>query len=360
MRKCLIVLLLVGRALPALAAKTMTVEQVEQLLARFHDKPDGKVAHELEEVQLTERAGPARLARWQAAFPGTRTQQEIMRLTDMSAFLDPPASDVILDPPPDPDTQRHMLWMAEQYVAATLPHLPNLLAIRETTRFLAPSSSADSDSPGAKPLQWAGTSSQTLSYRDGRELLSDPAGTQENDPASNPAIEGEFGPMLSQLIGDVLGSEAHFLRWEQGISDPAAVFHYEVPADGSHFEVNTTIGEKAKTLHPPYHGEIEIDPETGAILRLSEIATMPPPYETQRAAIEIEYAPVMIGGRSYICPVKGVAFLRIAVEGGQHRASLLMQTRLSDVTVTHYRELQSEHRIVVNVPPAGETKGERP
>ncbi len=52
-----------------MAAKTLSIEQMEQLLVKLHGKPDGKVAGELEDVELTERVSQARLARWESGFP---------------------------------------------------------------------------------------------------------------------------------------------------------------------------------------------------------------------------------------------------------------------------------------------------
>ena len=65
MRKWAILLLLWGIAFPAMAAKIMSIDEMEQLLVKLHGKPDGKVAGELEDAQLTERVNPARLARWE-------------------------------------------------------------------------------------------------------------------------------------------------------------------------------------------------------------------------------------------------------------------------------------------------------
>ncbi len=348
MRKWFTLLLLFGFAWPAMAGKPVTVDQVEQLLAKLHDKPDAKVAHELEDLQLSERVSPARLARWEAQFPGSRTQQELMRLADLAAFLDPPASDVIRDPSPDPDTARHMLWMAEQYVGSTMSRLPDFVATRETMHFEAASSGRfNFAGGGAKPLQWTGVSSRTVTYRNGRELTSDAAGPQDGEPASGLVIHGEFGPILSQVLSDAQESDVRFLRWEQGPSDPAAVFHYDVPEDASHFAVNTTTGSEGQTVHPAYEGEIEIDPETGAVLRLSEIADMSPPHEAERAAIEVDYAPVTIGDRSFIFPVKGVALSRIQVPakgakngsgGAQDESSWPLQSHLNDITYSHYHK----------------------
>ena len=348
MRQAIILLFLFGFVLPAMASKPMTVDQVEQLLAKLHDKPDAKVARELEDLQLSERVSPARLARWEAQFPGSHAQQELVKLADLSAFLDPPASDVIPDPAPDQDTQRHMLWTAEQYLGSPMSHLPDFIVTRATTHFAAASSTkSNSADGGAKPLQWTGAFSQAVTYDNGREVPSEAAGTQDGEPASGLVIHGEFGPILSQLLGDALESDARFLRWEQGPTDPAAVFHYAVPEEASHFAVDITAGSQIRTIHPAYQGEIEIDPETGAVLRLTEIADIPPPHEAQRAAIEVDYAPVTIGDRIVICPVKGIALSRIPVPGkgaangsggAQDEIVWPLQTHLNDVTFSHYHK----------------------
>ena len=72
-------------------------------------------------------------------------------------------------------------------------------------------------------------------------------------------------------------------------------------------------GGKIKEVYPGYHGEIAIDPATGAILRISLMSELPPPYQAMQTAILVEYAPVTIGEQSYICPVRSVAFLKIPV-----------------------------------------------
>ena len=135
MRKWVIILFFLGTAWPAMADKGLSIDQMEQLLIKLHGKPDGKVAGELEDVQITERVSPARLARWEAEFPGKGTQEELIKLADLSAFLNPPASDVLRDPPPDANTEERMMALAEEYVRLTTVRLPDFYATRETTHF---------------------------------------------------------------------------------------------------------------------------------------------------------------------------------------------------------------------------------
>ena len=382
-RKCAILLLLWGIAWPAMADKTMSIEQMEQLLIKLHGKPDGKVAGELEDARLTERVSPARLAHWEADFPGKRTQEELMKLADMTAFLNPPASDVLRDPPPDIETQQRMVSMALEYVRSTTTRLPDFYATRETTHFedtlsrreeytYSGSTAMDahaslSDLPIQTPgmgstaeyrgLHGTGEYSMTVTYRDGHEAIDEDAGKRKKaeESALGLTSSGEFGPILGAVINDIIPTGVSWLRWEQGDGEPAAVFHYAVAANQSHFRIGITMDGKGQSLFPAYHGEIEIDPATGEILRLSEVADAAPPHAGMRAAKVVEYAPVNIGGRSYICPVKSVAFSTIPVPSAaaNDEASQPVQVNLNDVAFTHYHEFGSEARIV----PAGSADG---
>lgn len=366
-----------------MADKTMSIEQMEQLLIKLHGKPDGKVAGELEDEQLTERVSPARLARWEADFPGKRTQEELMKLADMTAFLNPPASDVLRDPPPDMETQQRMVSMALEYVRSTTARLPDFYATRETIHFEDTLSRREqytysgttamdahaslSDLPKQTPgmgttteyrgLHSTGGYSTTVTYRDGREVFDEDAGKRkkEEPPALGLTTSGEFGPILGAVINDVIPTGVRWLRWEQGDGEPAAVFHYAVAANQSHFRVGITAHGRQQALSPAYHGEIEIDPATGEILRLSEVAEAAPPHEAMQAAIVVYYAQVTIGNQSYICPVKGVAFSEIAVPSAaaSDEVSAPVQVNLNDVMFTHYHEFGSEARIV----PAGSANG---
>jgi VWFA-related protein len=374
MRKWVTLLLLWGIAWPAWATKTMSVEQMEQLLIKLQGKPDGKVAGELDDVQLTERVSLSRLTRWEAQFPGSRTHEQLIKLADTSAFQNPPGSDVIPDPPPNVETEERMLEMAVDYVKSTMSRLPDFYATRETTHFEniltqrtnysmnevgmgRPLSGASIQPVGVatdtliKGLHSTGETSTTVTYRDGHEVLDADSGKHKKDePASGLTSYGEFGPIMGAVIGDLIQTGASWLRWEQGASEPAAVFSFAVPANHSHFRIGIEVEGKMQELYPAYHGEIEIDPATGEILRLSEVAEMAPPHAAMRAAIVVEYAPVTIGNRSYICPVRGVAYSRTPVPSAAttDQDSGPVQTDLNDVAFVQYHEFGSEARIVPN------------
>jgi hypothetical protein len=378
MRKWVVILFFLEIAWPAMADKTLSIQQMEQLLIKLHGKPDGKVAGELEDLKLTERVSPARLARWETDFPGKRAQDELTKLADLSAFLNPPASDVLRDPPPDSNTEERMMALAEDYVRLTTVRLPNFYATRETTHFedalshrseytysgsmamgtqgslgsLPTPTAGQGSTTEYRGLHSTGEFSMTVTYRDGHEVLEADRGKRkkEEESALGLTSSGEFGQVLGAVIDDLVHSGVRWLRWEQGNGEPAAVFGFAVPANQSHFRIGITVDGRAEELFLAYHGEIEIDPATGEILRFSEIADPGPSHPAIRAAIVVEYAPVKIGDQSYIVPVRGVAFSMIPVPsaGATDEASEPVQVNLNDVAFTDYHEFGSEARIVTN------------
>jgi hypothetical protein len=372
MRKWATLLVFAGTAWPALAAKSLTVEQLGQMLDTLRGKPDAKVAQQLSEVELTERVNPAKLARWEAAFAGSRTREELTKLADAAAFLNPPAADVLRIAPPDPDTQEKMMSVAADYVKTTITRLPNFYAKRETIHFEDEPSREQVEGSGMgsagwrnrpvqlsvsrsdpKPLHVKETYSATVTYRDGSEVHeTDKVKDAKADQVpSGFTTSGEFGPILSVVVGDALRSQVTWLRWEQGATDPVAVFRYAVPVDQSNYSIGIPNGGKFEHVFPGYHGEIAIDPASGAILRLSFVAELEPPYQAIQTATMVEYATVEIGDREYICPVHGAAFSKVPVGGAAQDTQgsiATMQTQLNDVTFTEYHLFASEAHIVAD------------
>jgi hypothetical protein len=372
MRKWPVLLILAGIAWPAMAARSISVEQLDQILAANQGKADAHVAQQLADVELAERVSSQRLAKWEKSFPGDKTREALLRLADTAAFSHPASEDELVRiAPPDSDTQERMLALASDYVKTANAQLPNFSATRETTHFEdAPSQeqAMATNAPGTgwrmrslgislgrsetKPLHITGSFSIEVTYRDGREVH-DVAGTKEAEHGQQPGgltTSGEFGPILSVVIADAMSSQVTWGYWEQqGTGDPMAVMRYAVPEDRSNYAVGIPNGAKVDKIYPAYHGEIAIDPATGSILRISVVADLMGPYQSMQTAMQVEYAPVAIGDHTYICPVHGVAYSKLPVAGSTPDAqngTVTVQTQLNDVVFTHYHLFGSEARIV--------------
>ena len=268
----------------ALAGRQISGEQLEQMLAVASREPDKELAKQLSELELTERLSAARLARCEANLPGPNARRALRALADRSLFLDPPASEIPTLAEPDPEALRRMIALCVDYVKKTIHQLPNLYATKVTTSFLQ-------TLKDKKPLHWVGTESAIVRYRDGQEILSS---SEFQTGAAGLTTWGEFGPILIAALLDSAQGDLTWSHWEQGAAAPQAVFRYAVIAGKSHYNVNGQF--------PGYHGEIAVDPSNGTILRLVLRADPKPSFPLLRADFVIEYGPVQLGSKTYICP----------------------------------------------------------
>ena len=294
--------------------RRVSVEQLEHVLAETASKSDTELAKQLCTLELTERLSAARFSQLKADLPGERSQQALLALADVSSFLPPPADEIPATAPPDQASQRRMMAHTVDYLAKTLPLPPNLFATRDTTRFETRPSASEADLSPQNPLRAVNRSVVTVFYRDGQELVSGGTSKDAKTPDKGLTTWGEFGPILGTIVMDAARSQLAWSHWELGGGGPQAVFRYSVPEPNSHYNVRfccitASYGLELKlyTQRAGYHGEITIDPETGTILRLSVIGDFAPDSPIARTSLLVEYGPEEIGGKTYLCPVHGIA-----------------------------------------------------
>jgi hypothetical protein len=362
MRRWVLILAMVGCALPALAARRVTLEQAEKLLTAAHGKPDAQVATLIIGLELTERPNQAWRTRIEAELPGVSARDSLVALADKADFLSPPAAEISALPPPDRAASDALMAAAKNYVSQTIPKLPNFFATRVTTRF----EDMPAMDPGLyymaetsyEPLRVVNISRVVVLNRDGQELVDpgDSFGKMPGSPESGLKTRGEFGPVLVALMTDVFGGEVLWRRWEAGATGPLAVFHYSVPRQRSHYRLQ--LPEFWKDIQTPsaYHGELTIDPASGAILRVTIEAELTADDPVTRAALMVEYGPVEIGGKTFICPIRSVALSKTRIikmhHGKVNRAGWNnpnrgpQQLELNDVQFIHYHQFRAETRIL--------------
>ncbi len=370
-RKLAFLLLIAGFALPAFAVKRITVEQLEQVLSAAHGKQDAKVAQQLSNLELTERLNAARLSRWERDLPGPESRRSLVVLADVSAFLDPPAAEIPATAAPDLAAQRKIMALAVDYASKTIHQLPNFLAKRDTIRFEETPAGQrfDATAIAYQPLHAVGRSSDTVLYRDNQEVLESRNANGKESEAQSRGLttRGEFGPILSTVLIDAAKGKLTWSRWEQGANGPLAVFHYAIPVDKSHYRVEFCCisengGDGVFRQFTGYHGEMAIDPADGTIRRLMVVADLKPADKIVRADILVEYGPVEIGGKTYICPVKSISISRAptlatgtmdlrefvhdpaALEATRKSA---LQTLLNDVVLEQYHVFRADARVLV-------------
>jgi VWFA-related protein len=377
LRKLALLLLLAGIALPAFAATNITVEQLQQVLAAAHGKADAKadakLARQLAGLELTERLNAPTLARWVADLPGPESRRSLVLLADAAAFLNPPALEIPATPAPDFAAQRRMIALSVDYVSKTLHQLPNFFATRDTVRFedTPQGSRVGTSVIPYQPLHPVGRSTDTVLYRDGAEVVDATAAKSgKNQPATQGLITtGVFGPVLAMVLIDAAQGKLAWSHWEQGAAAPLAVFRFTVPREKSHYEVEfccVTADNGSYRVFQQfsgYHGEMAVDPANGAILRLTLQADLKPADKIGRSDVLVEYGPVVIGGNTYICPVKSVSISDAPdlssntselqryrggafLERDSRTAPVHLRTMLNDVVFEQYHLFHANARIV--------------
>jgi hypothetical protein len=371
MRQWAFLLVLAGMALPAFAARRVSVAELEQLLAAAHGQPDKKVAKQIDDLELTERVSYTRLTQWEAGLPGSQSREALTKIADGAAFLGPAPEDVPDTPKPDREAQIQMVKKAMDYTVEALHRLPNFMATRQTKTFeslphieetnhtaaaptgqteLNPATSVDGEGNDFGRLFVVDSWNSRVTYRDGEEVADDEQKRSDTTPRAL-STWGVFGPILSVVLSDALQGKLIWEHWERGPNGDYGVFSYTVPQVYSHFNVDTgnplDIGDPGNTISvfPAYHGEIGIDPATGSIMRISEQAEFAGTQAgTKAASIQVEYGAVEIGGSPYICPVRSVALCRREVLSLTRMPNSI--TQLNDVVFTNYHVFRTESRIL--------------
>ena len=379
MRKSIVLTILMAVALPCLAAaRQVTIAQLHEILAaqQTAGKNDGDRAQQLISLELTEQLTQPTLDSITAEFkPGPKTVLSLKLLADSSAFLEPPAGELLAKAPPTVAEQRTMLKSAINFIGVTLHHMPDFLATRLTDSYdNTPLSVTHSGWAPHTDLHPAGTFSHHIVYRNGQEVLdrqSDSSGAKpKNEPTPVGLTSfGEFGPALGVIISDASKGILKWSHWEQTAAGQVAVFHFEVPQAASHYTVDycnmkgsqlvnvgpgiVPSGVDADCYHgtPSYHGNLYLDPATGVVLRVTIESDLKPSDPIMRAATSVQYGPVEIGGNSYICPVHSIAIslTKSHAKGDMSDREVL---RINEVSFTDYHRFGSTSRIITDVPPS--------
>ncbi len=350
--------------LPALAYEPVTAAQLEQMLAAAQGKSDKALAKELGELELTERLSTLRLEKLQASVPGEKSRLALLVLSDISAFHDLPAAEIPQLAPPDSDTQNKILAKTADYVRVTLHQLIDIVVSRDTNHFdnlkvvsfshAVPAATANAKKMSEAELDAArfppvasavvenqsyrltGKNTETITYRNGEEemafrngkaVVAPPENAPKRPPQSGISNWGVFGPLPEIVANDISAGKTDWGHWEQTGKSTLAVFRYSVPQDLSNYNLEyccftsgkEPAGDEGKedwnvyeTL-PPYHGEIAIDPESGAILRLTIQTDIPADQPIYRADILVEYGPVELGGKEYFLPARSVTISQASI-----------------------------------------------
>jgi hypothetical protein len=104
------------------------------------------------------------------------------------------------------------------------------------------------------------------------------------------------------------------------------------------------------SITPGYHGLLWLDPDTGTVLRVSIQAELKARDPVERADILVQYGPIQIGGRSFICPVHSLS-LHIDPIGTSDPSGAPPLLRLNETQFTSYHRFASTVQILPGTSP---------
>jgi hypothetical protein len=324
----------------------LSVEMIEHVLAVLHAESDRDLARELDGHHLTQRLTAARFERLNLKLPGKETRQALLAIADEAAFLDLPAADLLDLPVPGRAAQERMVSRATAFVATTISRMPDFIATRTTTRFQDAyvMRSIEKHFIAVEGFRFIDRHEVAAVYRDGQEVDQGLKATKPEKNINNkPGLRswGEFGPLLGVVVADLLKGKISWSHWEQTDGGPAAVFQFAVEADKSSYIVRYCCvlkgGKSGEfTSTPAYHGEIALEPATGAVLRIVLKSDLSPDVvDLRRADLVVDYKRIDIGGRRYILPARSISLSKAPTA-----------VAINDVVFDQYHQFRGEMRIV--------------
>lgn len=130
------------------------------------------------------------------------------------------------------------------------------------------------------------------------------------------------------------------------------------------------IGTTVYRSNPVDFGEIVVNPDTGAVMRIVTNADLneerDPDMPLIRSQIMVEYGPEELGGKLYVCPRRSVEVSRGRSERELHEWGMTFsvysyfETMINDVTFGVYHKFGSEARILPGFEATEDTKTPSP
>ena len=198
---------------PRVPAKRVTVHELQQILDAANGEHDGELSTQLSGLKLSERLSSSQLSLWKDRLHGKNSRAALVALADESAFLDPPAAEILSDPAPDLDMQRQILSRTVKYLKEVIPKLPDFFATRTTTEYQQPSTKKGDTWKTAlvdQSLREAVIEKATLRYRNGHEEQD--AEKKNGSPSARKKdlnFIGVFGPILGSVLVDATQRRQH-------------------------------------------------------------------------------------------------------------------------------------------------------
>jgi VWFA-related protein len=266
---------------------------------------------------------------------------------------------------PDRAAQDRLLTLTKNYLNDQIRKLPDVAATRTTVRYEdTPLFNGDKMTVNYQPLRVVERSKAKVLYREGNEVVE----SQDFEPNESSKTfylitHGTFGALLAEVQQAIeTPGRVQWVRWERGPEGSRAVFGFDVhQAESKNFEGGCCLpdeqGDDRFRRQSGYRDELTINPSDGTIVRLLLKFDMREYVPMDRDEIVIDYGPVEIGGKTYLCPTRSLSLVR-----GRSIVSLRAwdqsflsygpySTKVNDMRFSSYHVFRADARVLPGFKP---------
>lgn len=217
-------------------------------------------------------------------------------------------------PQPTPEAEAAAVLERGRKAALEYVHsLPDFVCTEVIRRYAAP----NDRSAGLRFEDWRLNDTLTvqLGYFEGKEqhkltLIDGNPADQTYESVGGSVGSGEFGGMMYSIFDPSSAATFRWGKWKNVRRRRAAVYSYEVQQPHSRYLLVSRGSGSPLSAVVGFHGELEVDRETGAVLRLTYVADrIPKELRLDSAVTTVVYDFTDVGGRSYLLPANSETVL---------------------------------------------------
>ena len=312
----------------AASAQTMSVEKLRQFLEssapmlKLGTMSDREMAAYLDKVKLTEKLDERQIEDFQGEMRiGPKTLLALRKLAAESASLPvatavapPPKPRPI--PPPTSEEQAAILDDVREYALNYSDTLPDFICTQVTRRFGAPLPGTKYGGPADGGPRWQAldTLQIRLSYFERKEkytvvLMNNAIVNQDYEKVGGSKAFGEFGSMMREIFEPSTEARFEWDHWGTLRGKRVMAFRYHVRLDRSHFQIAVEEGKLHITT--AYHGLIEVEPDTHAVVRIvQEAENIPSDFPMKETSDVLDYDYQELSGSTFLLPLKAEVLMR--------------------------------------------------
>jgi len=313
---------------------------------------DKELSGFLARVKLTERLDDRTLEDIQGQISlGPKTLQALHKLRDDSqslaagAPLAEPAKPKPI-PPPSSEEQAAIISDVREYALNYTDNLPDFICTQVTRRFGAAAPGTRWGGPAGGDPHWQSldTLQIRLSFFQKKEqykvvLMNNTLVNKDYSEVGGSKSFGEFGSMLQQIFERSTEARFEWDHWGTLRGKRVMAFQYHVRLDRSKYQL--VVEDSHEHVITAYHGLVEVEPDTHAVLRVTtEAENIPPEFPIKKAQDVLDYDYTDLSGHTFLLPLKA----QVLLAGGDFLNRLDEEFRL-------YRKYSAESDIKFDADP---------